>query len=834
MGHRTALSSCSSLVFSSILSTIKHQKLLITPKRTTVVTFHCIALLLLITMQLNTVHCSLLPQKNLIKCHTTNITKTLCILDSKQEELTFSAENVPDRLEELKIIGGKHVYLSKELFSKTKILKLIHIENNSKVVISSGIFNHQNRYGVINVKIINNNFVQFESDSLKTSNNLFIKLNIINADRVIIRPDTFYELDSVNIYNVTSLELQENSFKLSAPKTSTPTATVLFDNVTLKELPKGAFPSALDILTLRNCKIGYVSADSIRLIELRTFTIDNCSMDVWGNGAFSSRTLVLQLHISNSRLKTVQTDAFSLGGGGLLTIRNSTIKNIYSGAFNMTVATVVFINNTFENIRNMGFTLTKDTSWRHMELENNTFKMLDANAFNAPYIPNDGDMKKDVFIFRRNYINNAAVNTFNLSVPNDINITVSDNYFGDVCHCNLSVTIKKLFSDTSEDIKQTLFETSKCKITKTISRCFNLPQGFMLMRNFTDSVCDLLSPECADIVYDDEDSQETGRTDMLPFIPPFNGEMMKERKVLQVIIVIALFFVFVILLTTLIMWLHRNEYFTKGRILLFLSTESLFNLICRLCVRSSGISRSNSAHSISRISVHEYAELHGQKIQEIEEEILPSEDKGTQTLPEELTQELLQSLREKLDDPENYSEARDMIEHLYDLIKVEESCNKNYPNETTINFDEFDDNAINEQHVYDEIKPNKTNSNKRTPRSKKVLVTVGTRAPSPEKLLPAKVGYGEARRKSLMLGEYSEPKDKQDQTAHEYSELPQGKSPAIASTRSEFFAEYFKNPISPTKTDNKINLNNTPMFLLANRPLPEKPDPGEGPSTSST
>lgn len=52
------------------------------------------------------------------------------------------------------------------------------------------------------------------------------------------------------------------------------------------------------------------------------------------------------------------------------------------------------------------------------------------------------------------------------------------------------------------------------------------------------------------------------------------------------------------------------------------------------------------------------------------EEILPTEDKWTQTLPEELTQELIESLRERLEDPENFSDAVNMIEQLYSLIKV--------------------------------------------------------------------------------------------------------------------------------------------------------------------
>jgi len=82
--------------------------------------------------------------------------------------------------------------------------------------------------------------------------------------------------------------------------------------------------------------------------------------------------------------------------------------------------------------------------------------------------------------------------------------------------------------------------------------------------------------------------------------------------------------------------------------------------------------------------VHEYAELQrlklggggiggrGSDVSAVR--VIIYQDKGTQTVPEELTHEMLQNLRDKLDDPDDYAEARGIIEHLYDLIRVEETC----------------------------------------------------------------------------------------------------------------------------------------------------------------
>lgn len=98
---------------------------------------------------------------------------------------------------------------------------------------------------------------------------------------------------------------------------------------------------------------------------------------------------------------------------------------------------------------------------------------------------------------------------------------------------------------------------------------------------------------------------------------------------------------------------------------------------------SSSMDRTVSAHSLSPMSVHEYAELRrqadggdgiGRPGHADGVRVFVYQDRGTQTVPEELTHEMLQTLRDKLDDPEDYAEARGMIEHLYDLIRVEESC----------------------------------------------------------------------------------------------------------------------------------------------------------------
>lgn len=106
-------------------------------------------------------------------------------------------------------------------------------------------------------------------------------------------------------------------------KISTFFQQVTFDNVKLKDLPGGAFPSALSTLTLRNSNISHVSAKAISLIMMQMFTIDSCRVDKWGSGTFQNTSVINQLYIINSRLKVIETDAFNPGAGSLLSIRHS-------------------------------------------------------------------------------------------------------------------------------------------------------------------------------------------------------------------------------------------------------------------------------------------------------------------------------------------------------------------------------------------------------------------------------------------------------------------------------------------------------------------------------
>lgn len=447
---------------------------------------------------------------------------------------------------------------------------------------------------------------------------------------------------------------------------------------------------------------------------------------------------------------------------------------------NITVAKATFSNNVFEKIMSRGFVLKY---WNRIVMVDNTFHWLEADAMNMPFESLPGVSTYE-FSFAGNEVDKFNPGALRFAVEAveggaGIRAKLTDNRFTQICHCNLISWVQKMVTTEKEAVDE-IFNTSSCTVDSVLARCFNVPQGFLNMRNYTELVCG-----SGDVIVCEETRQGESAVSVVRSSSTDDSEVEREKKMLGLIFIVVVCAMVVILVITGILWLRRNGYCLQARIMLLPTTTSLLTMFSTL-FQGIGTGGLVAARSISRLSMHEYTELQQQQqkqrqgllvitddnISEGEVEQVPYEDKWTQTLPEELTQELLQSLREKLDDPENYSEARDMIEHLYDLIKVEECCNNNNMPSTSRTIEEYDDED--DDNLYDVIEaPSPPPSRLRHKSKTTTTCSVGTRAPSPDKLLP----YAQVKRnrQPAVVCEYVEPRDREQ---HLYTELPGGDAPS--------------------------------------------------------
>ncbi|KAK9499498.1 hypothetical protein O3M35_002527 [Rhynocoris fuscipes] len=746
--------------------------------------------------------------------------------------LEMKVGDFPENLASVEISGGRELRFSTEVFSRHPLLEVVKIIRVPKIFVREHSFANMTTDKLVRFEFTDAASLILEGQSWKNVAGPISGL-IARVDQVIIQGQAFSWLNDITIVDVNKLELLERAFQLEKPRINPELAStkITLERVHIENLCHGTFQSLVSEVKLISSDVKRVRTDAFNAIMLDNVLIDNTTLHRIEDGAFSDKTLIKTLTMKYVEVHQLNARGF-LSAFSNLIIAHSRFFEIHSGGMNVTVASVTLVNNSFTKIHSNGISFTQ---WSSLSLVNNTFRKIDTEAFVAPLASsantkNVADLapgqhsliRMPEFNFTGNFMHEIADSAFDFSIADDCNIVIDNNFFFFKCHCNMSGRVKAIMTGK----ESLVYETGYCSVDRTLSKCFHLPEGFVKMWNFTEQICATNERILCEEVQQRDAAvippRSVSGVITSAVVPGLHGnsnenDISREKRLLFTVLALVALSALIVTTLTGLMWICRKGYCSKARRLILPSTNSLIDYISRM-FSNGGVT---PAGSISRLSVHEYAELQ-RKMEEakVDEELgvvlaattaedIPLEDKATQTLPEELTQELLQSLKEKLNDPENYGEARDMIEHLYDLIKVEENCNRNYRESTAINVDELD----REENVYDVIRPKRYSP----PKSKKEVVSIGTRAPSPDKLLPyTKRGIINSGC-ATMVADYMEPRDRK---VHTYSELPHRPDllqPALANTT---ITSDYNEP-----SDTKVHLyTEVPAHVrLANRPLPAHP-----------
>lgn len=754
------------------------------------------------------------------------------MFDNKQV-IELVQASVPADLQVLEIKNSRELRLTAGTFSKLRGLQLIRFQNIGRIVIKKEAFLRL-LSPQLKLEVTDVGNIVVESQAFKSLSGP-VSVSLSHIPYVTIQKLAFAWFIDIVISYIPRLELHEYAFSMESSAQlgpHGPVSKILMDTVIISELPANVFATSAAELSIVNSEVRTVRANAFSAIQFNSVIFQNTSLHHIETSALRLSTLIDTLRMDNVQIHSLAMNAIQSGVSHLV-IYNSKIYDVYEGAFNITVATVDLSGNMFERLRPRSFVLK---SWNRMIIENNTFKVLDDGAFCSPYHISDENYS---FRFTGNLILDIGKEALGFAPSTELDTKIESNVFTNTCFCDISLWLRARITG-SDNIIERYFNTSMCQVNSVLAHCFGLSEGFVNIRNFTELICGAEEKILCEAIAQNDASAPAHIPGITSDIFYDNG-LEREKKVLGSIFIFVICSITIMMALSGLMWFRRNGYCTKARLLLLPSTESFLNIINRIFSRSH--TAAGSAHSITRVSVHEYAELQAQKLSETEDGII-SEDKATQTLPEELTQELLQTLREKLDDPENYSEARDMIEHLYDLIKVEESCNQNYTDSTLIQLDDVEDEREG-GNVYDVIKVPVKPKIFCVPKEKKSFVSVGTRVPSPDKLLPIPLGFIDSRKQQpAVVCDYTEPKDRK---LHLYSELGGG-TPPPTPARPLSFLRSISETILPSPsilcdyiepTDTTVHVYSELPNGMANRPLPNKPDqnkddPGEGPSNSKS
>ncbi|KAK2579869.1 hypothetical protein KPH14_007552 [Odynerus spinipes] len=698
---------------------------------------------------------------------------------------------IPSEAMEVEVSHCRELKIQSGAFAGGAPLKRVHVSGIYSVIAKRQAFENL-RAPNTHLEVSECNSVIIESHAFRNSRGT-LSVSISRCKHVAIKPNAFSWLLWITVKEVPTLELSSNAFKFESSQYGRhgQATKIMFQSVRITELPTAVFPSSVAEVRMDDIWTKVIRKEAFCAMSIFNVIISNASISEIESGAFSDKILIESLEFVDVRLKYIESGAFRAGHDNV-TIQYCRLSDVRSGAIDISAATVTFSNNEFQRLRNRSIVLHQ---WNHIAIENNLFVDLEEDAIVAEMDakPTKSAPTKFEFSFTGNHIQQAQPGSLKFTaISQRVNTArVGNNYFKEKCNCNLENWVRELTGRNSS--VSWMMDSSYCLVDQFFEKCFNLPEGYLDMRNFTKLICTEgdRHVNCEKPAVKPEPS--VSPPSVGPHVYPrhkgyFDVEMSdseqleREKRIIVVICVVAVFTVLVVILASGILYMRRRGVCPK------LTSGPLMNLASWLSPNS-GMTAATSARSISRLSVHEYAGLQPEtRILEVEtqpditeedaDETVGlygyTEDKATQTLPEELTEEYLRDLRERLNDPDNYSQARDMIEHLYDLIKVEESCNNNNDRQTTGGGGGNGNGGgggggggggagSGEENAYDVIRP-KT----RKPRGPaKPSVSVGTRVPSLEKLLPGGL------KTRPPITEYTEPRDQRtsDQN-HLYAELP--------------------------------------------------------------
>lgn len=335
-----------------------------------------------------------------------------------------------------------------------------------------------------------------------------------------------------------------------------------------------------------------------------------------------------------------------------------------------------------------------------------------------------------------------------------------NNFFNETCHCDINKWLEDIFR--SKDVFFAM-DTSYCMVTGLLSRCFELKEGLINMQNFTELACKEGDTIVCEPYMGDTKILDTTSKMLLDDNDENRSSGLILGLTLGALLILAISGTIVILLIRGGLWLKRKGYFRN--------------------IRYNGNESSND-----------------------DENTIVTVDRNDKLdLPEELTPELLQMLRDRLENPQTHDEAREMIERLYEAFIVDESYTNNNRQEE-------------EAHLYEELGNMQAPHLQRNSSEPDKLDGPSDDAISFLRLIEERfsrhAGEAEQNARPALVGEYSEPTDA---AVHLYSELRQNK------------------PEDYSESEKKGSVKSSGSTNMAFRPLPDKPPHDEsvqpGPSS---
>lgn len=284
-------------------------------------------------------------------------------------------------------------------------------------------------------------------------------------------------------------------------------------------------------------------------------------------------------------------------------------------------------------------------------------------------VPISDNEQQHKFTFRSNEIYNVHPGAFSFlqEIDGIDGFNFQNNSFNDTCTCTMYEWFESLLNGTNVGY---MINSSFCRVIDFLSKCYQLGEGLINMQNFTELVCGNNNITCEPY------NGETKLLDTTAII--FLDETPEpSRNGVFIVIIISVITTLVIIVGIAVVllikggiWLKRKGYCMHFRNMQYNPNDA-----------------SNEDEG-AMVNEDHYQQQHNH-VQNQHHEIQNQPQEDRNDFPDELTSELLQELRRKLENPETEEEAREMIEKLYEMYVIDDGYTNNNRHE--------------EAHLYEEL-----------------------------------------------------------------------------------------------------------------------------------
>ena len=360
---------------------------------------------------------------------------------------------------------------------------------------------------------------------------------VANANEVFLAPHTFDVLSRVEIRDTHFVQVSPTAFKSKALG-QLPNVHVILHNISsIPSLSSNAFSSAASI-NLSRCWIKEIASNAFHGIHIESINFNFCTVDRIHPGAFPSITLISTLSFVDCNLTSISEHAIQ-SAVSHLSVTGSQIASMSSSGIDCQAAKVALVDNSFQTLVSGSMSLR---SWNDFRMVGNTMNFIDEGALAG--INNPGTDVNVTFVFVDNVIAYANRRALQVNLPNSTKFVVEGNVFQKECECEFDVWIDALSSGEKTQMDELLKNSSLCRVPKFLSDCFS-GNPHVLLPLYVDQVC---------IRNNFKEDGKCGRSSIWSVVED-QVEIHTNKGILLIILFAAIIFSLLVSIYTLIRWI---------------------------------------------------------------------------------------------------------------------------------------------------------------------------------------------------------------------------------------------------------------------------------------